>query len=139
MRKIRTFYTEDHDLVRFTANQLLDAEGWEAEVCRNGRTALKKLKGDEHFDLLILDDRLGVAYGGELIERARRNDRLRFTPIVMFSASHADGKSCPQKANAYLSKPALKDLVATCRRLLPRAAEQSEFGEPPEMPIEAAN
>ena len=70
MEKIRILYAEGYDLVLFTAKQLLEAEGWEVEVCRDGAAALKKLEGDERFDLLILDDRLGGVSGGELIARA---------------------------------------------------------------------
>ena len=124
MEKIRILYAEGYDLILFTARQLLEAEGWEVEVCRDGAAALKKLEGGEHFDLLIIDDRLDGVSGGELIARARgRAVRGAATPIILFTAQHANGDSHSCEADVCLGKPAgLKDLVPTCRRLLPHAA-----------------
>ena len=123
MEKIRILYAEDYDLVLFRAKHLLEAEGWEVEVCRDGASAMKKLEGDEHFDLLIVDDRLGGVSGAELIERARRNGRLSSAPIILFTAEHANGDTVSHGADICLGKPGgLKDLVPTCRRLLPHAA-----------------
>ena len=125
MEKIRILYAEDYDLVLFTARQLLEAEGWEVEVCRDGAGALKKLEGGEHFDLLIFDDRLDGVGCEELIARARGSARLRATPIILFTADHANPHPASHEADALLSKPeGLKELVLTCRRLLPHAALQ---------------
>ena len=137
MEKIRILYAEGYDLVLFRARQLLEAEGWEVEVCRDGAAALKKLDGEEHFDLLILDDRLEGSNGGELIRRARGDERQRHVPVILFTAEQTNGDSAQREADACLSKPGgLKDLVPTCYRLLasdaarqshePRAGESSE-------------
>ena len=126
VERIRILYAEGYDLVLFTAKQLLEAEGWEVEVCRDWPAALKKIEGGERFDLLILDDRLGGVSGGELIARARAQARLRAAPIILFSAGHDNGDTASREADARLHKPGgLKDLVATCRRLLPRAGRES--------------
>ncbi|HLL74956.1 MAG TPA: response regulator [Pyrinomonadaceae bacterium] len=120
VEKIRILYAEGYELVLFTARQLLEAEGWVVEVCRDGPAALKKLEGNEHFDLLILDGRLTESGGAELIAHARAEKRLRATPIILFTAGSANGASVSLEADACLSKPGgLKDLVATCRLLLP--------------------
>ena len=123
MEKIRILYAENYDLVLFTAKQLLEAEGWEVEVCRDGAAALKKLEGDEHYDLLIIDSQLDGANDGKLTALARERARLRSMPIILFTAEHANGASAAPEADARLSKPGgLKELVPTCRRLLPRDA-----------------
>ena len=125
VEKIKILYADDYDLVLFTARQLLEAEGWEVEVCRDGAATLKKLEGGEHFDLLIFDDRLDGVGCEELIARARESARLRGTPIILFTTGHAHGDPAAREADARLSKPGgLKDLVPTCRRLLPHAASQ---------------
>lgn len=137
MEKIRILYAEGYDLVLFRARQLLEAEGWEVEVCRDGASALKKLEGGERFDLMILDDKLEGSTGGELIRRARGDERQHHVPVILFTAEHTNGDSAQREADACLSKPGgLKDLVPTCRRLLtsdaarqshdPRAGESSE-------------
>ncbi|HEY9282712.1 MAG TPA: response regulator [Pyrinomonadaceae bacterium] len=126
MEKIRILYAEDYDLILFTARQLLEAEGWEVEVCRDGVGALKKLEGGEHFDLLVFGDSLGGVGGAELIACARGNVRLRATPIILFTAGHANGDPASRETDARLSKPGgLKELVPTCRRLLPHAVPQT--------------
>ena len=123
MEKIRILYAENYDLVLFTAKQLLEAEGWEVEVCRDGAAALKKLESTGHFDLLIIDDRLDGANGAELTARAQSRARLRSMSIILFTAEHANGDPAAHEADARLSKPGgLKELVPTCRRLLPHAA-----------------
>lgn len=122
MGKIRILYAEDYELVLFAAKKLLEAEGWEVEVCRDDETALRHLEADEGFDLFILDDRFAGAGGGELIERAGGGARLRGSPVILFTTRQPEEVSASLAA-ARLSKPAgLKDLVETCRRLLPRAA-----------------
>jgi CheY-like chemotaxis protein len=136
--KIRILYAEDYDLVLFTAKQLLEAEGWEVEVCRDGASALRKLEGGEHFDLLILDDRLGGLSGGEVIEGVRGSERLRAMPIILFTAQEANGGPASPGADACLSKPGgLKELVETCRSLLP-GAEARGASVTPEIPTKSA-
>jgi CheY-like chemotaxis protein len=126
LERIRILYAEDYDLILFTARQLLEAEGWEVEVCRDGAATLKKLEGGEHFDLLIFDDRLDGVGCEELTARAREHARLSATPIILFTAGHTNGDPAACEADARLSKPGgLKDLVPTCRRLLTHAAPQS--------------
>jgi CheY-like chemotaxis protein len=129
VEKIRILYAEGYDLILFTAKQLLEAEGWEVEVCRDGVSALKKLEGEGHFDLLILDDRLDGSEGGELIRRARGGARRRPVPVILFTAEQANGDSAQCEADACLSKPGgLKELVPTCRRLLARGVARQGGG-----------
>jgi CheY-like chemotaxis protein len=127
--KIRILYAEGYDIVLSTAKRLFEAEGWEVDVCRDGAAALKKLEGSEHFDLLVLDDRLGGASGRELIERARSSGRLRAAPIILFAAGREDGEPHAPGADLYLAKPGgLKDLIPACRRLLPQAEAREDGG-----------
>lgn len=141
MEKIRILYAEGYDLVLFTAKQLLEAEGWEVEVCRDGAAALKKLAGGEHFDLLILDDRLEGTSGDELIRRARDGARQqRPVPVILFTAEQANGEQPPREADACLGKPGgLKDLVPTCRQLLSHEAARQGHGPQGGEPGQAAD
>jgi two-component system nitrogen regulation response regulator NtrX len=119
LQQVRILYVEDYDLVLFTVKQLLEGESWKVDVCRDGDAALKKLRGEERYDLLILDERLRGVDGMGLLRHARQTPRLRATPAVMFTASHCEEDARAAGADAFLRKPAgLKDLIATCRRLL---------------------
>jgi CheY-like chemotaxis protein len=119
LQRVKILYAEDYDLVLFTVKQWLEAEDWAVDVCRDGEAALKKITGEEHYDLLILDERLRGVSGVELIRRARRSPRLSETPIVVFTAVPCDAEVLAAGANAFLKKPSgLKDLLDTCRRLL---------------------
>lgn len=131
MQQVRILYVEDYDLVLFTVKQLLEGESWKVEVCRDGSAALKRLDGDERYDLLILDERVGGVDGMELLRHARRTPRLRATPAIMFTATPCEEAARAAGADAFLRKPSgLKDLIATCHRLLKMESEDSfDYGD----------
>ena len=130
MQQFRILYVEDYDLVLFTVKQLLEGESWKVDVCRDGKAALRKFESEEHYDLLILDERLGAVGGMELLGRARRTPRLSCTPVVVFTASQCEDEALAAGADAFLRKPGgLKELIPTCRRLLQIDEEQSDEGD----------
>ena len=124
MQQIRILYADDYDLVLFTVKQMLELENWRVEVCRDGAAALKRIEGEERYDLIILDERLPGVGGLELIERARRAARLRETPILMFTATPCEAAAFAAGANAFLKKPGgIGELLDTCRSFLNGGSE----------------
>ncbi|HEX8457157.1 MAG TPA: response regulator [Pyrinomonadaceae bacterium] len=119
MQPIRILYAEDYDLVLFTVKQLLELESWQVDICRDGATALKKLEGDEHYDLIILDAQLPGESGVSLIHRARQLAHRRRVPVILFTGSLKQDEALAAGADAFLKKPTgLKELIATCNSLL---------------------
>src|SRR5438132_1044307 len=95
------------------------SENWRVELCHDGDSALRKLTGEEHYDLLVVDNDLPELNGLELIRRARRITRRRRTPIIMLSASDCEREAWRAGVNAFLKKPEqIDELSTTVARLL---------------------
>ncbi|HJR07280.1 MAG TPA: response regulator [Pyrinomonadaceae bacterium] len=125
MQQIRILYVEDYDLVLFTVKQLLELEGWRVDICRDGTAARKKLEGEDHYDLIILDAQLPGESGLELVQQARQLAHRRRTPVIMFTGSLRQEDAIAAGADAFLNKPTgLKDLIATCNALLESGTEK---------------
>lgn len=99
----------------------LEFEGWKVELCVNGASALNRLAGGTHYDLLLFDNELPGVTGVELTEYARRLPHLRDTPIIMFSASDYKAAALHAGVSTFLRKPEdISVLVETINRLLHR-------------------
>jgi len=131
LQQTRILYAEDYDLVLFTVKQLLELESWQVDICRDGAAALKKLEGDEHYDLIILDAQLPGESGLSLVQRARRLAHRRRIPIILFTGSIGHDEALAAGADAFLNKPTgLKNLITTCNSLLnTRNGNGSDTGE----------
>lgn len=122
MSSTNILYVEDYEQVLLTVKQLLELEGWRVEICRDAETALGLLDGGRHFDLIVLDAKLGEMSGLELLRRARAMPTYARTPVVMFTATDCEEESAEAGADAYLRKPSgIRDLIATAERLLQRS------------------
>jgi len=98
---------------------MLAGENWRVELCTEGETALLKLTGEEHYDLLVVDNDLPELNGLELIRRARRITRRRRTPIIMLSATDCERDAWRAGVNDFLKKPEqIHELPTTVSRLL---------------------
>jgi DNA-binding response OmpR family regulator len=127
LQQIRILYAEDYDLVLFTVKQLLELEGWRVDVCRDGSAALKRIEGDEHYDLIILDVQLPGESGLKVVERTRQLAHRRRIPVVMFTGCLSREEALKAGADAFLTKPTgLKELIATCASLLDREAMRGQ-------------
>jgi len=101
------------------AADMFTGENWRVELCHDGDSALRKLTGEEHYDLLVVDNDLPELNGLELIRRARRITRRRRTPIIMLSASDCERDAWRAGVNAFLKKPEqIDELPTTVARLL---------------------
>lgn len=119
MSQVNILYADDYDLVLFTVKQMLETENWRVDVCRDGTVALKRIEGDERYDLIILDERLPGVSGLDLIKHARRAEHLRATPIMMFTATQCEEQALAAGADVFLKKPGgIGELLETCRGFL---------------------
>jgi DNA-binding response OmpR family regulator len=91
----------------------------QVDSCSNGSTALKILKGNSHYDAIILDNGLPGLSGLELTKRIRKIGHRRSTPIIMFSADDVERDAWRAGVDDFLLKPeAIERVPATITRLL---------------------
>jgi CheY-like chemotaxis protein len=118
-RAVTILFVEDNKVVADAIRDTLELEGWRVEACFEGASALKKVEGRDHFDLLLLDEDLPSVSGLELTNRARRLPHRERTPIIIFSATNRETAAREAGADAFLKKPQdILALVPTITRLL---------------------
>lgn len=117
--QISLLHVEDQPVMARTLGNALTAEGWRVQLCTDGDTALRKLTGNEHYDLLIFDNNSPGINGVELVERARKISSRRRTPIIVVSEDDCEKEAWRAGANAFLHKSeAIDQLPLTVKRLL---------------------
>ena len=97
---------EDEKLLAKTlANALKDA-GYQTVVTHSAEQAEKRLLGDDHFDLVILDQKLPRATGLELLKSAREHG-VDSKVIFMTAFDNRDVKAKAKKleVDEYVRKP----------------------------------
>jgi two-component system response regulator HydG len=86
---------------------LMESEGFQAEVCPDGESALQALAAND-FDLVLLDLILPGLSGWEVLRQIKGDGRLRYVPVVVLSAlsdkSHAL-EALELGAEDFLTKP----------------------------------
>ena len=116
---------DEKNLSRFVELEL-QHEGYETEVCKNGRKGLE-LALDEDWDAILLDLMLPELNGLEVCRRVRQ---VKNTPIIMMTArdSVIDRVSgLDHGADDYIVKPfAIEELLARLRAVLRRVELENE-------------
>ena len=116
---------DEKNLSRFVELEL-QHEGYETEVCKNGRLGLE-LALDEDWDAILLDLMLPELNGLEVCRRVRE---VKNTPIIMMTArdSVIDRVSgLDHGADDYIVKPfAIEELLARLRAVLRRVELENE-------------
>jgi CheY-like chemotaxis protein len=121
-RSVRILHAEDNKLVADSIRDALALEGWLVESVGAGVTALRRLTGEAHYDLLLLDNELPGVSGVELARAARRLEHRRQTPIVMLSAADVRAEAESAGVDVFLRKPDdISKLAETIARLLASA------------------
>jgi CheY-like chemotaxis protein/tetratricopeptide (TPR) repeat protein len=110
---------EDNQQIAKLIHEMFPAEQWLVELCTDGDSALRKLTGNDHYDLLLVDKDLPGLNGIELVQRARKITHRRRTPIVMLSGSNCETEAWGAGVDAFLRKPEqINELPSTISRLL---------------------
>src|SRR5918997_733360 len=113
------FLVEDSKFVSDAVKETLELEGWHVSACADGLIALRLIKSEAQFDLLLLDNELPNMSGLELTRRARDLAHRQRTPIVMLSATERARDAKLAGANEFLRKPQdIGKIVETVARLL---------------------
>jgi DNA-binding response OmpR family regulator len=118
---VRILYAEDYDLVLQTVQQLLEMEGWEVDVCRDGVTALNKIRSSSHYDVIIVDENLPGIRGLELLQMARSYAHRHQALALMFTAVDCQPQAKAIGADEFLRKPdGIKEINKIIKRYLKR-------------------
>ena len=103
---------------------LLQRNGYEVHVARNGDEALKLVEACNP-DIVLLDVMMPVRSGYEVCKRIRENDAWRHIKIIMLSAKGRDAevtKGLAIGADDYVTKPfSTRDLLQKIGELLGKA------------------
>ncbi|EPR41081.1 multi-sensor hybrid histidine kinase [Desulfovibrio sp. X2] len=122
--KRRVLVAEDDSVTRLATRKILEREGYEVEVVKDGLEALAML-ADASFDLVLMDIQMPRMDGVAATRAIRSSDRyahLRGVPIVAMTAYAMVGdreKFLDAGLDDYIAKPIeRKALVALVARLL---------------------
>lgn len=126
-RTVTILHVEDDRYVADMLKDTLEGEGWKVETCADGASALKRLAGDAHYDLLLFDQVLPGVSGLELVRAARRLPHRRRTPVIMLSANDCEAEAWRAGVDAFLRKPDdIHSVTAMISRLLSDPDPDSE-------------
>jgi CheY-like chemotaxis protein len=119
MRSLAVLYVEDYKLTLLYVQEMLEAQGWRVETCRDGTSALEKIESGSLYDVLLLDSSLPGMNGLELVRRARRLTHRRRTPIIVLLASGSGRSAIQAGADVVLQKPDdVNRIIETITRLV---------------------
>ena len=112
---------DDEPNIVISLEYLLQRDGYQVRVARNGQEALDAIQASPP-DLVLLDVMLPLVSGFEVCQKIRENPALAGMRIVMLTAKGRDvemSKGLALGANAYITKPfSTQDLLAQVRALL---------------------
>jgi DNA-binding NtrC family response regulator len=116
---ISILHVEDDQQTSNLVDEMFAAEEWHVELCTDGYGALEKLTGNDHYDVLIVNNDIPGLSGLELVQRARKITHRRRTPIIILSGSDCEKEAWGAGVDAFLRKPEqLGKLEATVNRVL---------------------
>ena len=117
--QISILHVEDNEAVARLVADTLTNEGTQVDSCMNGSTALKILKGEARYDVVIVDNDLPGLNGLELVLRTKSLAHRRHTPIIMLSGDDCEKEAWRAGVDAFLRKPeAVDQISSTITRLL---------------------
>ena len=104
--------------------------GYDVTVAEDGLEALKILKDNPHFDLILLDVMMPNMDGWDTLKAIRKNKKTEFLPVIMITAVSEDQKvvsGLKIGADDYIVKPfILPNLLARIEAVLRRVNWQKE-------------
>ena len=104
--------------------------GYDVTVAEDGLEALKVLKKNQNFDLILLDVMMPNMDGWDTLKAIRNNKDLKYMPVIMITAVSEDQKvvsGLKIGADDYIEKPfILPNLLARIEAVLRRCEWQKE-------------
>ena len=112
---------DDEPNIVVSLEYLLEQNGYDVKVARNGEEALSSM-AQFRPDLILLDVMLPLKSGFEVCQQIRQVPEWQHTRIIMLTAKGRESevsKGLALGADAYITKPfSTKDLIAEVRKQL---------------------
>ncbi|HLL70114.1 MAG TPA: response regulator [Pyrinomonadaceae bacterium] len=119
-------YVENNLMLMQLVRDMLDLAGWNVQHLRNAPSARVLLRGEQPYDLLLVDNELQHMTGIELVRCAREFAHRKGLQILLFSIEDYEEEAKRAGANAFLRKPHdLYLMLDTVRRLLAAGAHEA--------------
>lgn len=125
-KQIRVLMTDDDENICQLLSLYLQKDGFDADFCHNGETAIEKIKSSD-YDVVLLDIMMPGIDGYETLKEVRKFSDV---PVIMLSArgepiDKISGLDCG--ADDYITKPfEPQELIARMRAVLRRAKPAAE-------------
>jgi len=117
--QICILHVEDNEQIAKLVKDMFASKEWRVELCTDGYSALEKLTGNDHYDVLVVDNDLPGLSGLEVVQRARKVRHRWRTPIVMLAGSDCEKEAWGAGVNDFLRKPEqTSELPSRISRLL---------------------
>jgi CheY-like chemotaxis protein len=112
---------DDDADVRESLTECLLSSGHEVRTAENGRRALEHLRAGSRPDLILLDLRMPLLDGYEVLETLRASEHLSSIPVLIVSALRDVEPRALERTCGFLPKPVRMDrLIAAVDRVVPR-------------------
>ena len=120
MKKI--LFIEDEAAIQKTLGESLRNKGYDVQSALDGEEGLRLAKSEKP-DLILLDLILPKLHGLDLLERIRKDDDIKETPVIILTNLENVGeveRALELGANTYLVKAnySLEDVVAKVKRAM---------------------
>ena len=113
----KVLIVDDSEENRMILQEICKNLGYESELAENGKQALEYLRINP-FDCILLDIKMPIMNGIELLEILKRDEKLKSIPVIMVTGIE-DSKSivdCFSKgADDYITKPFENEILGGLR------------------------
>lgn len=131
LKDLRVLLVDDDTRNVYALLSVLESEGMQVTVAKNGKESLEKLAADSKIEFVLMDIMMPEMDGYEAMRQIRKQDKHAHLPIIALTAKamKEDRARCLDAgANEYLSKPVdIEKLLALMTGLARKdAANQSK-------------
>lgn len=119
-RKRKVLIVDDESINREILGNMLNSE-YEVVYAENGKQALEKLSEDKDFSLMLLDLRMPVMGGLQVLSKCRSDSELSKLPIIVLTQEKdAEVESIRAGADDFIKKPydMPEVILARCERII---------------------